>query len=178
MSEWCSNCHGAIHTAFATQTGSTFQHPSGNLAKLSRKRLDSIYNAYVRTGDLSGSRITSYSSLVPFEEGTTDTVTLSAHARSDGTAMDGPIAGTENVTCLSCHRAHASGWDDGMRWNMKTDAIVVAGRWPGVDAAGPAAGWSYAQGRTTAETRGAMYDRDPTGFATFQTSLCNKCHAK
>ena len=25
--------------------------------------------------------------------------------------------GDENVMCLSCHRAHASGWDDALRWN-------------------------------------------------------------
>lgn len=177
MSEWCANCHGALHTPLASQT-SPFMHPSGATAKLSQTRIADVYNAYVKTGDLSGGPFTSYLSLVPFEEGSTDTVTLSMHARSDGSAAMGPNMGTENVMCLSCHRVHASGWDDMMRWNQKSDALVIDGQWPGTDSVGGAAGAIYAQGRTAAETRAAMYDRDPSAFATFQTSLCNKCHAK
>jgi len=33
-------------------------------------------------------------------------------------------------------------------------------------------------GRTAIETQGAYYDRPSTVFATYQKSLCNKCHAK
>jgi predicted CXXCH cytochrome family protein len=178
MSEWCTNCHGALHTPYATGTTSSFQHPSGASAKLSRRRIATIYNAYVKTGDLSGAQMTSYTSLVPYEEGSSDTVALSLHARSDGTASDGPGAGTENVMCLSCHRAHASGWDSGLRWNQQADALVVGGRWPGLDAGGAAGQAVNTQGRMTAETRAAMYDREPTTFGSFQSSLCNKCHAK
>lgn len=175
MSEWCGNCHGALHTPTSP---STFMHPSGATALLARNRIATIYNTYVKTGDLSGTLFTSYLSLVPFEEGTTDLVTLSTHAGSDGTATMGPSTGTETVMCLSCHRAHASGWDQSMRWNQKSDAIVADGLWPGTDAGGAASDPTVAQGRTVAETRAAMYDRDPNAFATFQTSLCNKCHAK
>jgi hypothetical protein len=166
------------HAPYATGTTSSFQHPSGAAAKLSGRRIATIYNAYVKTGDLSGAQMTSYSSLVPYEEGSSDTVALSLHARSDGTASDGPGTGTENVTCLSCHRAHASGWDSGLRWNQQADALVVGGRWPGLDAGGAAGQAVNAQGRMTAETRAAMYDREPTTFGSFQSSLCNKCHAK
>lgn len=175
MSEWCANCHGALHTPM---NPSAFMHPSGATAKLSQARIANIYNAYVKSGDLSGTALTSYSSLVPYEEGSTDTLTLAQRATSDGTATMGPTSGTEQVMCLSCHRAHASGWDDGMRWNVKSDALAVGGQWPGTDATGGAAGREYAQGRTVAETRSAMYDRDPTAFGAFQTSLCNKCHGK
>jgi predicted CXXCH cytochrome family protein len=178
MSEWCANCHSALHTPFAVINPSPFMHPSGATAKLSQARITNIYNAYVKTGDLSGTQLTSYSSLVPYEEGSNDMSTLAQHANSDGSASMGPSTGAENVMCLSCHRAHASGWDDAMRWNAKTDTLVVGGQWPGIDAAGNAAGREYAQGRTTAETRAAMYDREPSSFAAFQTSLCNKCHAK
>lgn len=176
MSEWCSNCHGALHTP--QSPASAFMHPSGAAAKLAQNRTATIYNTYVKTGDLSGTLFTSYLSLVPFEEGSTDVLTLSTHASSNGTVGIGPSTGTENVMCLSCHRAHASGWDRGMRWNQRSDALVVDGLWPGTDAGGGASDPSFAQGRTVAETRAAMYDRDPSVFATFQTSLCNKCHAK
>jgi hypothetical protein len=175
MSEWCGNCHGAMHTP-AVITTSTFQHPSGNASKMGVS--SQVYNAYVKTGNLSGNWANSYSSLVPFEEGISDRGTLSFHARSDGSAMMGPSTGQETVTCLSCHRAHASGWDSALRWNSKSEYVVAAGQYPGMDSVSDAAKPQYAQGRMVAETRGAMYERPTTKFASFQTSLCNKCHAK
>jgi hypothetical protein len=177
MSEWCGNCHGGLHTP-SSLSPSALRHPSGGAAKLIEGRHDSIYNAYAKGGDLGGTWLTAYTSLVPFEEGTTDRFELGDHARSDGSARTGPRSGRENVMCLSCHRAHASGWDAAMRWNQKSEFIVAASQWPGTDAYGAAASPAVAQGRTQAETRGAMYDRNPTAFASFQTSLCNKCHAK
>jgi hypothetical protein len=175
MSEWCANCHGEMHMP-AGGSSSSFLHPSGALAKLGMAA--TIYNIYVKTGDVTGTWALSYSSLVPYEEGTTNRATLAAHARNDGSAVAGPLAGTENVSCLSCHRAHASGWDGALRWNQKSEYIVAAGQWPGVDALSVAAKPIYAQGRMVAETRGAMYERLPSKYASFQTALCNKCHAK
>jgi doubled CXXCH motif protein len=176
MSEWCGNCHGAIHTPANPTGAGSYQHPSGPTAQLGR--LATVYNVYLRTGDLSGSWLTSYSSMVPYEEGTRDRGVLASHANGDGTYRIGPTTGGENVMCLSCHRAHASGWDYGMRWNFESDYIVVSGQWPGIDSAGDAGKATVAQGRTRGETRAAMYDRNPTSFASFQTTLCNKCHAK
>jgi predicted CXXCH cytochrome family protein len=180
MSEWCGNCHGAYHSTAAL--GTEFLHPAGVGAKLSRPSMDN-YNRYIRTGavlavpDSSGS----YSSLVPYEEGTTDRSQLALHARNDGSANSGPTTGQENLMCLTCHRAHASGWDHMTRWNTDVDplgALVMNGTWPGVDALGTGSRPQFAQGRSQAETRAAMYDRDPTAFGNFQKSLCNKCHVK
>jgi hypothetical protein len=67
MSEWCSNCH-------APTDESAFKiHPVGNYAKFT---VDVIYqyNFYVKSGDLSGSNNTSYTSLVLFEEGIDDKI--------------------------------------------------------------------------------------------------------
>ncbi|ACL66591.1 cytochrome c family protein [Anaeromyxobacter dehalogenans 2CP-1] len=176
MSEWCGNCHGAIHTPANPTRPGEFMHPSGSSAKLGM--LANVYNAYVKTGDLGGSYALAYTSLVPYEEGTADRATLAASTSSDGMVRTGPVRGQENVMCLSCHRAHASGWDGSLRWNVKSEYVVAGGQWPGIDAIGEAGRAAVAQGRTRAETRGAMYDREPTAFASFQTSLCNKCHAK
>ncbi len=169
MSEWCANCHGNIHAAGS----GGFEHPSGSAAKLGA--LASYYNAYVKTGLLTNTSTTSYTSLVPYEEGTGDRNVLASHARSDGTALGGPTTGQENVMCLTCHRAHASGWDGALRWNGRVEYLTVAGKWPGIDSAAPIA---ISQGRTTAETRAAMYDRPPEAFASSQRPLCNKCHVK
>jgi hypothetical protein len=182
MSEWCNNCHGGIHTT-AASGASPFSHPSGNLAKLSTNGELDIYNRYLATGNAAGVQATSYWSIVPYEEGTTDRATLASHATSDGSVTSGPSTGQENVMCLSCHRAHASGWDWAMRWNMRDATIssgyvTAGGAWPGIDAPGDAALPATAQGRTQAETRGAMYGRDPSAFAPYQKALCNKCHAQ
>jgi predicted CXXCH cytochrome family protein len=176
MSEWCGNCHGMLHTPYSPSSGGLL-HGAGVSEPLG-ETVTKIYNSYVKTGDLSGSQATSYWSLVPYEEGTTDRVALAFHASSDTSTSEGPRTGLENVSCLSCHRAHATAWDHAMRWNQESEYVVVEGQWPGVDATGAAALPQYAQGRTTVETRGAMYERDPSAFAAYQTSLCNKCHAK
>ena len=36
----------------------------------------------------------------------------------------------------------------------------------------------YNNGKTQAEIQATFYDRPATAYATYQRSLCNKCHAK
>ncbi|WP_226373933.1 cytochrome C [Citrifermentans bemidjiense] len=170
VSEWCSNCHGSIHDA---GSGRATQHPSGKQGKLSAE-ITYNYNAYLSSGNLNGSAGTAYSSLVPFEMGTDDYAVLKATANSNGSNRSGATMDA-NVMCLSCHRAHAAGWDSSMRWNPNTTFIVYDGKYPGTDNGAPAA---IAQGRTSAEVKMAMYGRRASDFAVYQRSLCNKCHAK
>jgi hypothetical protein len=170
MSEWCSNCHARIgEDAGATGYG----HPVGHRAKFTMNT-GANYDAYVKSGSLQGSRDTSFSSLVPFEEGNGDRLLLAQHAKSNGTYLKGPDLNAQ-ITCLSCHRAHASGWDFIARWNMGSTFIVHKGVFPGSDNGAPA---EYAQGRTARETQRALYDRPVTRFAEYQRGLCNKCHAR
>lgn len=179
MSEWCRNCHGFLHSPSATNSTTAFGHPAGNDARLNSGAPLAIYNTYVRSGVLSGTQATSYWSLVPYEEGTSDRASLAARAVSDGSVLTGPYTGQETVMCLSCHRAHASGWDRALRWNSTLSGYITAGgSWPGIDATGRARLDELAQGRTRAETQAAMYDRDASVFDTDQKSLCNKCHGE
>jgi hypothetical protein len=175
MSEWCANCHRDIHTGMAS-----LRHPAGAMpqAKLGTITISTDlintkaynYNRYIRTGDLSGQLETSYLSLVPFEEGTTDYATIKPLATSDvSVVLTGPGPAAQ-VMCLTCHRAHASGWDGSMRWNTKTDFVVFNGSYA------PAANPAYSQGRTEAEALRAYYDRPASTFALNQDTLCNKCH--
>ncbi|NTV48438.1 MAG: cytochrome C [Geobacteraceae bacterium] len=163
MSEWCQNCH------------KPHKHPTGNAAKITPSK-SKEYNSYIASGDISGLRSSSYSSLVPFEVGTKDYMELKRLAGNGGEGgdMSGPLAG-ENIICLTCHRAHAGGWDSITRWNTKADLIVYDGKFPGIDSGAPT---YIAQGRTSAETRKAYYDRPADSFAVFQRGLCSKCHAK
>ncbi|NTW58029.1 MAG: cytochrome C [Nitrospirae bacterium] len=173
MSEWCMNCHSdysvTMHTVVASGSGTSAAHPVGASGLLGTAIADT-YNAYVKSGDLTGLSSASYLSLVPFEEGITVITTLKGRARSDDSVLSGPDATTAQVTCLTCHRAHASGWDSATRWNTKSNFIVYGGYYA------PAANPEYAQGRTEAEAARAYYDRPVSMFALNQDSLCNKCH--
>ena len=170
MSEWCSNCHARIgQDAGAASYG----HPVGGYARFTRETI-SNYNAYVKSGNLDGRGETSYTSLVPFEEGTDDRLALAQRAKNDGSYSRGPDYGA-NVMCLTCHRAHASAWDQMARWNMTTEFIIYNNVYPGTDNGSPP---HYAQGRTAAETQKGFYDRPLTLFAAYQRGLCNKCHVK
>ena len=170
MSEWCGNCHALIHS---DSYANARIHPSGNGAKLSMS-VTANYNFYISSGNLSGNSSSSYTSMVPFEMGTDDYRELKEVANNDGSDRRGP-SGNANVMCLSCHRAHASGWDSMTRFNEKAEFIVYNGRYPGIDNGAPS---GIAQGRTEAEVQQSFYDRPAGLYANFQRSLCNKCHAK
>jgi predicted CXXCH cytochrome family protein len=173
MTEWCENCHSdyslTMHTVVSPGTGTSAPHPVGVNGAFGTVIADT-YNAYVKSGDLTGLQSTSYLSLVPFEESTAAPMTLKSQARSDGSALGGPDGTTSQVTCLTCHRAHASGWDYATRWNTKTDFIVFGGKYA------PSLNPEYAQGRTEEEAMRAYYDRPEAVFAPDQDTLCNKCH--
>ncbi|ACM21509.1 cytochrome c, 6 heme-binding sites [Geotalea daltonii FRC-32] len=174
MSEWCGNCHAGLHNV---NYPTSLIHPAGNGAKFSATIVNN-YNSYKASGDLTGTVATSYSSMVPYEEGTTDLATLAANAVNDGTKTQG-MSTSNNVMCLSCHRAHATGWDSMTRWNNKADFLTVAGMYPGSDATDlEAADPGTHGGRTQAEVKATFYNKPATAYATFQRSLCNKCHAK
>lgn len=167
MSEWCANCHSGLLDG----SGGGKTHPAGNHVKFTQATADN-YNAYVASGNLTGNSSTSYTSMTPFEMGTSDYAALKSAALS-GKAGPGM---SSNVMCLSCHRAHASGWDHAARWNMNAEFLVYNGDYPGIDAGGVPSRLS--QGRTRAEVRKTFGDRPATAFATYQRSLCNKCHAR
>ena len=113
--------------------------------------------------------------LVPFIENTGNYGTLASHAKNDDTYLAGP-ASSDRVACLSCHRAHATGWEYGLRWNMEGEFMVYNSLYPGTDTTPTVP--QFARGRTGAETQAAYYDRPVTKFASYQRVLCNKCHAK
>lgn len=146
MSEWCANCHaGMLHVG----NGDARSHPAGNDVKLGRE-VAAGYNAYVRTGDLSGSRATSYLALVPFERGTSDVSQLNP------SSTEGPDENA-NVMCLTCHRAHASAFSAAGRWDFRATLIV----------------------QSHPHDRDAYYGRDMAAqFGPYQRSFCNKCHLR
>jgi hypothetical protein len=152
------------------------RHPAGNLRKLPAS-VTNNYNSYVASGNLGGNAVNSYTSVVPFELGTSDYNILKTTANIHGSDRKGPdkAKGNPNGVCLICHRAHASGWDSMRRWNMKSKFVVYYSLYPRIDNGSPD---EFAQGRTSAEAQKTFYGRPVNSFASYQRGLCNKCHAK
>jgi hypothetical protein len=184
MSEYCGNCHAAMLNAAGTVSSGaadgTHVHPAGNSAKLGGGWSDTTnftttiannYNTYKKTGDMSNTVATSFDSLVPFEEGTSDLATLKAHAKNDDTFLTGPDASNSNVMCLSCHRAHASGFSSMIRYQIDNGFVN------NTDSSGTVNGWN-ADTSVNAMNLAAYYDKPATKYGAFQRPLCNKCHAK
>jgi hypothetical protein len=163
---WCASCHTAMHSS------GTYVHP---IDADFTATIATNYKTYVNSGDMTGDGINGFSSLVPFAENTGDYATLASHAKNDDTVLTGPGA-SDQVMCLSCHRAHASGWEYGLRWNIEGEFMVYNSLYPGTDTTPTVP--QFARGRLGAETQAAYYDRPVTQFASYQRVLCNKCHAK
>ena len=91
---------------------------------------------------------------MPFERGTSDPF----DPILDTASTEGPNANS-NVMCLTCHRAHATGWADALRWDPGEELIAHSA------ALGEAYGVHMYYG-----------DDISTRYNEFQRSLCNRCH--
>jgi hypothetical protein len=155
MSEWCASCHPQY-------IGDPNKHPAGNLETLGAV-ISGNYNAYVATGDFTGGAgATAYLQFVPFERQQTDKATLLAAV----TDTQGPTA-ADNVMCLTCHRAHASAFENIGRWNFKAELLEE--------------GFPSDQNLLDmgAVANADYYGRDiATDFGEYQRAFCNKCHVK
>jgi len=168
MSEWCANCHDKfLNTTLSLGTGG-HPHPAGAAIGASTS---AIYNAYIKTGDMTGTD--GYTSLVPVEVGAGaayDATLLSYATSTPGNETYNASTAASVVMCLSCHRAHASGFDSMIRWYNSDAFITEDGAYT------TSANGNVQNGNTQAQM--AYYKRPETGFALWQRVLCNKCHAK
>lgn len=189
MSEWCANCHsGLLFT-----DSSAGKHPAGNTVKLGG--YVNNYNSYVATGDFTGDAEFAYDLLVPIEKGTTDRTALGPVDTSvqetdpvTGALVVDPVTGdpvfvtniagadaNSNVMCLTCHRAHASAFDNALRWDYKNTEMIAHS--PVEDAATIFSDGSTAGSHSAYYAYGADVDVE-TEYGPYQRSLCNKCHAR
>lgn len=169
-SEWCANCHNAMHSGVSTVPGALV-HPTGETLG---SEIAGNYNAYKKSGDLTGSSTNSYTSLVPFQNDNYDSNNTLSSFRS---SIVGP-GSSDRVVCQSCHRSHASAFNSMLRWSYGNEFMTVADSAGAAAYPDPTANPAQAQGKTTAETQRAYYERPASTFAPYQRVLCNKCHAK
>lgn len=135
MSGWCSNCHGNFH-----QNDTQYRHPSG--VGMS-SAIQNIYNTYNGTMDQNGgSPATAYLAQVAFED--PDMLI---------TSTAGPDANSK-VSCISCHRAHASSAQNSGRWDFNVTFFQQDG------------------------VESGSYVMPQTYNSPNQRSMCNKCHNK
>ena len=117
-----------------------------------------MYNAYVSSGDLSGSVINSYLQFLPFERGT------SVLQQLDPNSIQG-MDNNSRLMCLSCHRAHASAFPHAGRWDFTASSLVDSH---------PAIG---DVGATANDVYYSYYGRDiASEFGSGQGQFCEKCH--
>ena len=137
MSAWCANCHGNFHNNDVQH-----RHPSG--VGMSSAIIN-IYDLYNGTVDqIGGAHATAFIADVPFED---PEMTLDWTAGPDGNSK---------VSCISCHRAHATSAQNSGRWDFN----IVMFHDDGVE--------SHAYVMPQSGNYG-----NPN-----QRSLCNKCHNK
>lgn len=175
MAEWCAACHTNMHT-----TSGNYVHPvSQNLGS----SVANNYNAYRKSGDLSGTAATSYLSLVPYEmypsAASVSYTNLKNVANPTFADTTGAVS-TSQVTCVSCHRTHASGFSHMLRFDYGYEFMTVGGNYLGSDNPLMTSARAPLQhrGRMMADNLAAFYDRPASTWASYQRVLCNKCHAK
>jgi predicted CXXCH cytochrome family protein len=166
ISDWCATCHPDMLAA----TSPNHTHPTNQGMSAATA---ANYNAYMGSG-LTGNP--DFDTIIPYQE---DNTTDYAALRTAANTPTRDASTSSKVMCLSCHRAHASGFAHMTRWQNEGEFIAADGVWPGTDSTSSIATASkYAMGRTTAETARAYNDQPETKYASYQRSLCNKCHAK
>ncbi len=135
MSAWCANCHGNFHN-----NQNQYRHPSGVGMSSS---VQNTYGIYAGTMNQNGGTPSaSYIADVPFEDpDMTMTYTGSPDANS-------------KVSCITCHRAHATSAQNSGRWDFNVTFFEDDGQNSG----------SYVMPQTYNSLN--------------QRSLCNKCHNK
>jgi hypothetical protein len=180
-SEWCANCHTGMLQASYTSGMAGLRHPAGNGADLTADVVAN-YNAWVRSGVMTNvTPGAAFSTLAPFEIGSQDYTVLKPLARTAAnyTAQYMPAATTSNnVSCLSCHRAHATGFESMLRFFYLNEFMTVADSGNAAIYDSNATEGKINYGYSQAQQQRAYYERPATVFGPYARSYCNKCHAK
>ena len=154
ISAWCAACHTTFDDGLSSHMHPTDQTLGSGIA--------TNYNQYISSDDPTGggvSNVGKYLALVPFELGRTLT-------EADEDYLDGPDAGSK-VACISCHRAHATAFQDAGRWDFAEEFLAESHPDGSTD------------GSSATEKLHSYYGRNiETDFAAEQRSLCNKCHGQ
>ena len=172
MSEWCANCHVAMHESSYTSGMKGLVHPAGNGAKLTAA-IAANYNAYVSSGVMTSTG-PAYSTLAPYELGSGDyDGVLKPFVASPTRAST-----ANNVMCLSCHRSHASAFQSKANSSHGSEFLTIADASSAAMYDSSTTESSINMGYSAAQQQQAYYGRPASVFGPYARSYCNKCHAK
>jgi hypothetical protein len=166
MSAWCFNCHGGFYAISASRR----MHPVDRGIPLT-------YNTYVATGNFTGAIATGYDPLVPIERGVT-TASSALPDPTDPAAAAIGADGKSKIMCLTCHRAHASAFDNALRWDHTSEFLAESWVYleSNVDLAVAAPYYKHGVKIDVADAGSGNPFTD--GYGEYQRSLCNKCHVQ
>jgi predicted CXXCH cytochrome family protein len=106
---WCANCHGRFHD----EGSPGFEHPASTA--LGSEEISS-YNSYNGSIDpIGGNYATAYVPEIPLED-LLQTTSSTAGASSQS-----------RVSCMTCHRAHATSAPSSMRWDPNVTLVAQDG---------------------------------------------------
>ncbi len=114
-----------------------------------------------------------YSAMAPFEIGTNDYTALKAFPTTPTAAGT-----TSNVLCLSCHRAHATGFESMTRFYLGNEFMTVADSTNAAIYDSSTTENKINTGYSVAQQTNAYNGRPATLFGPYARDYCNKCHAK
>jgi hypothetical protein len=167
MSAWCGNCHAAMNDSAGTPATTNSGHPHP-VNKAIGTTMAGIYNAYVGSGNLTGPvGGVGYSSLVPVEMGTEDYTVLKPAASSSNGGTYLVADANAKVMCLSCHRAHAGGFQSMTRYNVLGNTTDASGNYVAPSGV-----------MNSTQAMAAYYQQPPAKWGANTKMLCNKCHNK
>ncbi len=178
VSEWCANCHTGMLQSGYTSGMAGLRHPAGNASKLTAAIVTN-YNAYVTSGIMTNTNTAkAFSTLAPFATDTQDRTVMKPAATTGtaGNSLHAAATTGDNVVCLSCHRAHATGFESMLRFNYAGGEFMTS-----ADSANNAI-YDTTNGAGTGlsqtQQQNAYYGRPATAFGPKARVYCNKCHAK
>ena len=175
MSEWCANCHTAMLMNSYTSGMKGLVHPAGNAAHLTAT-IAGNYSAYVSSGIMTGTGA-GYSALAPFETGATMTLADMTALIAFQAAPTAPTT-SNNVLCLSCHRAHATAFESMTRFYTGNEFMTVADSANGGMYDTTTTENKINTGYNTTQQTLAYQGRSAALFGPYARDYCNKCHAK
>ncbi len=176
MSEWCSNCHSAMLENSYTSGMKGLVHPAGNGGKLTAA-VAANYGAYISSGIMTGTGA-NYSAIAPFEIGVGDSLPATYTALAAFVATPTAASTSNNVNCLSCHRAHATAFESMARYYLGNEFMTVADSSNAAIYDTSTTENKINTGYNTTQQTNAYNGRPATVFGPYARNYCNKCHAK
>jgi hypothetical protein len=125
---------------------------------------------------MTGVALSAYSTLTPFEFGSNDFTVLKPLANLAQSASR--VAGTTaNVACVTCHRAHAGGFESMLRFFYLNEFMTI-GDSTGTASYAPLSAGNRSTGLSPVQVQRAYYERPASTFGPWARLQCNKCHAQ